>query len=54
MTKVLDCDILVNKCEHQESYYLYSRTNTLAKGMKPLIPAIYIYIYIERERERDM
>ena len=41
MVKVLDCGIVVCEFEHHSRYYVHCRTNTLEKGMKPLIlPAI--------------
>ena len=35
---VLNCDIVVNEFELQSHYYIQFQTNTLAKGMNPLIP----------------
>ena len=32
-----DCDIVVNEFELQSRYYVHFRTNTLGKGMNPLI-----------------
>ena len=37
MAKVLDCSLEVSKYELQLSYYIQFRTNTLGKGMNPLI-----------------
>ena len=36
MAKVLGCDIVVSEFEHQLSYYVHFRTNTLRKGMNQL------------------
>ena len=38
VAKVLDCDIIVNEFELQSHYYVHFRTNTVEKGMNPLIP----------------
>ena len=38
VANVLDCDIVVSKFELQSLYYVHFRTNTLRKGMDPLIP----------------
>ena len=38
MVKALDCGIVVRKFELQSSYYVHFQTNTLGKGMDPLIP----------------
>ena len=37
MTDVLDCDIVVSDLKLQSSYYVNFKTNTLGKGMNPLI-----------------
>ena len=37
MIKVLDCGIVVSEFELQSCYYIHFRTNTLGKGMSPLI-----------------
>ena len=37
MAKDLDCNLEVNKFELQSRYYVHFRTNTLGKGMNPLI-----------------
>ena len=37
MVKVLDCRIVVCKFELQLCYYIHFQTNTLGKGMNPLI-----------------
>ena len=37
MAKVLDCSLIVREFELQLRYYVYFPTNTLEKGMKPLI-----------------
>ena len=37
MVKVLDCGIVVCEFELQSRYYVHFRTNTLGKGMYPLI-----------------
>ena len=37
MVKAIDCGIVVSKLELQPRYYVHFRTNTLAKGMNPLI-----------------
>ena len=42
MANVQDYDIVVNEFELQSRYYVHFRTNTLGKGMKPLIfPTLY-------------
>ena len=38
MANELDCDMVVNKFELQLGYYVQFLTNTLEKGMYPLIP----------------
>ena len=35
--KALNCGIVVSEFELQSSYYVHFRTNTLGKGMNPLI-----------------
>ena len=35
---ILDCSIVVSKFELQPCYYIDSQTNTLEKGMNPIIP----------------
>ena len=35
---VLDNGFEAREFEHQSSYYIYFQTNTLDKGMNPLIP----------------
>ena len=37
MVKAMDCGIVVSEFELQLRYYVYFRTNTLGKGMNPLI-----------------
>ena len=37
MVKVMDCRIVVSKFKFQLRYYDHFRTNTLGKGMNPLI-----------------
>ena len=37
IAKVLDCDLEESEFELQSYYYVYFRTNTLRKGMNPLI-----------------
>ena len=37
MVKVTDCGIVVSEFEFQSHYYVHFRTNTLGKGMNPLI-----------------
>ena len=37
MVKMLDCTIVVSKFKLQPCYYVHFRTNTLGKGMNPLI-----------------
>ena len=38
MVKVLNCGIVVREFELQSTDYVHFRTNTLGKGMNPLIP----------------
>ena len=42
MVKVLDCGIVVSEFELQSHYYVHFRTNTIGKGMNPLIPPRYV------------
>ena len=37
MVKVMDCGIVVSEFEFQSRYYVHFQTNTLRKGMNPLI-----------------
>ena len=37
MVKVMDSEILVSEFELQSCYYVHFQTNTLGKGMNPLI-----------------
>ena len=37
MVKALDCGIVISEFERQSRYYVHFRTNTLGKGMNPLI-----------------
>ena len=37
MVKVMDCGIVVSEFVLQSRYYVHFRTNTLEKGMNPLI-----------------
>ena len=37
MVKTLDCGIVESEFELQSRYYFHFRTNTLGKGMNPLI-----------------
>ena len=37
MVKAMDCGIVVSEFELQSRYYVHSRTNTIGKGMNPLI-----------------
>ena len=37
MVKAMDCGILISEFVLQSRYYVPFRTNTLGKGMKPLI-----------------
>ena len=38
VANVLDCDILVSEFELQLHHNIHFRTNTLEKGMNPIIP----------------
>ena len=38
MVKELDCSLQVTEFELQTYYYVHFRTNTLGKGIKPLVP----------------
>ena len=41
MVKMMDCGIVVSEFVLESSHYVHFRTNTLGKGMNPLIlPAI--------------
>ena len=40
VANVLNCDIIVNKFKLQSCYYIHFQTNTLRKGMNPLIPLL--------------
>ena len=37
IVKVMDCGIVISEFEFQSRYYADFRTNTLGKGMNPLI-----------------
>ena len=37
MVKAMDCEIIVSEFELQLRYYVHFQTNTLEKGMNPLI-----------------
>ena len=37
MVKAMDCGIVVSEFVFQSRYYVHFRTNTLEKGMSPLI-----------------
>ena len=37
MFKALDCGTVVREFKLQSRYYVYLRTNTLGKGMNPII-----------------
>ena len=37
MVKVMDCGIVISEFELQSHYVVHFRTNTLGKGMNPLI-----------------
>ncbi len=37
VANLLDCDIVVSEFKLQSCYYIHFRTNTLGKGMNPLI-----------------
>ena len=37
MVKAMDCGIIVSKFKLQSHYYIHFQTNTLGKGMNPLI-----------------
>ena len=37
MVKAMDCEIVESEFELRSRYYIYFRTNTLGKGMNPLI-----------------
>ena len=38
MVKVIDCDIRGSEFKPHSRYYVYFRTNTSEKGMRPPIP----------------
>ena len=38
ITKVLDCCLELSELELQSHYYIHFRTNTIGKGINPLIP----------------
>ena len=38
MGKAMDCGVVVSEFEFQSRHYVHFRTNTLGKGMNPLIP----------------
>ena len=38
VANMLDCDIVVSEFKLQSCYYIHFQTNTLGKGMNPLIP----------------
>ena len=40
MIKAIDCGIVVSEFALQSCYYVHFRTNTLWKGMNPLIPLV--------------
>ena len=44
IVKVLDCRIMVSEFELQSRYYVHFRTNTLGKGMNPVILLAMGYI----------
>ena len=37
IVKAMDCGIMINKFEVESRYYIHFGTNTLGKGMNPLI-----------------
>ena len=37
VVNILNCDIVVSEFELHSRYYVHFRTNTLGKGMNPLI-----------------
>ena len=41
--KATDCRIVVSKFEQQSHYYIHFQTNTLGKGMNPLIPPAMVW-----------
>ena len=45
MVNVLDCGIDLSEFELQSRYYILFWTNTLEKGMKLLIPQLWIKSY---------
>ena len=54
MVKVLECGILVSGFELQLRYYVHIRTNTLRKGMNPLILLATDYITTTALLYRDI
>ena len=44
MVKAMDCWIVVSEFELQPRYYVHFRTNTLGKGINPLILPVMGYI----------
>ena len=44
VANVLNCDILVSEFEPQSSYNVQFRTNTLGKGMYPLIHPLQLKV----------
>ena len=54
IVKVLDCRIIVSEFKLQSYYYIHFQTNTLGKGMNPLIlPAMgYIVLLLFFEKDR--
>ena len=53
MAKLLDYDIVVNELEMQSLYYVHFQTNTLGKGMNPLIPPIMSWIVLLQPFYKD-
>ena len=41
VAKVHDCNIAVSKFELESSHCVHFQTNTLGKGMKPLVPQLW-------------
>ena len=41
MVKVQNCGLKVHEFEPESSYYVHFRTNTLGKGMNPLISPLH-------------
>ena len=44
MVKAMDCGFVVSEFDPQPRYYVHFRTNTLGKGMNPLIVLAICYI----------